>query len=204
MRKCRRKIRQVRTMRIILDPARSAYREEISRHTNAFLGFLGTIRPYSRCCDDKSILTPFATTPANLVDFRRDAPRDKHTPKAGIDRSRCPRRLAARQRRIRRIVEDGATSGASHRLVCGGRSPLVASLQQPAKIRQPGPPFGFTTRKIVDYDLTVPAWDGLSLSSFEAASLRPLLFHPAAHGDHSATTRLRCRIVKRARGRLLP
>jgi hypothetical protein len=32
MRKCRRNIRQVRTMRIIPDPVPSAYCEEISRH----------------------------------------------------------------------------------------------------------------------------------------------------------------------------
>jgi Bacterial DNA-binding protein len=64
MRKCRRNIRQVRTMRVILNPARSAYCEEIPRRSNAPEGIS---RPQSTpfcnfcvCPDDTLILMPFA------------------------------------------------------------------------------------------------------------------------------------------------
>jgi hypothetical protein len=68
VRKRRRDIRQVCTLSVMLNPIRSAYREEISRHASAS-------KVFCVCCDDKSIPILFATLPAQLGDVRVDPPR---------------------------------------------------------------------------------------------------------------------------------
>jgi hypothetical protein len=75
IRKCRCNIGQVCTIRVILNPTRSAYYEEISRHPNALKAFRpeGPILFFCVCRDDKSILTLIVTAPAAWRCWRRSA-----------------------------------------------------------------------------------------------------------------------------------